>query len=229
MPTSSSLDILKFRGKKEEPSYFFANKMGRIVFLALEEVAGRESMRTILSAARMKDRFDDYPPNDFATDFSFGALARIHQAMDKLYGPTTGRQLSRRVGRVCFRTGAEELRPVLGIADVLFRILPLRTRVRIGFDVLAHMSDRFSDQVVRLEEDQEYFRWVNERCGVCWGRETDVPCCDLYVGLLEEGLRWFSGGTAFFIEESSCIAAGQDTCTILVGKQPLTDDVPPEE
>jgi hypothetical protein len=229
MPTSSSLDILKYRGKKDEPSYFFANKMGRILFSALDEVAGRESMRTILSAARMKDRLHDYPPNDFATEFSFDALGRIHRAMEELYGSRTGRQLARRVGRVCFRMGAEELRPVLGLADLLFRVLPLRMRVRIGFEVLAHMSDRFSDQVVRLEEDGEYFRWISERCGVCWGRDTDVPCCDFSVGLLEEGLHWFSGGASFFIEESSCIAAGQDACTILIGKRPLAGEAPPEE
>jgi predicted hydrocarbon binding protein len=34
-------------------------------------------------------------------------------------------------------------------------------------------------------------------------------------------LYWVSGGKNFYVEEISCIAAGDQTCTILVGKQPL--------
>jgi hypothetical protein len=217
------------RGPEKERSYSLANKLGRILLLALEEAAGSESTRTILSAARMQDRMGDYPPNDFTMAFSFEELGRIQQAIEELYGPGTGRRLARQVGRKCFRKGAEDLRPVLGVADLLFRVLPLRVRFRFGFEVLAQMFNRFSDQVVSLEEDDQYFSWVSERCAVCWGRHTDDPCCDLLVGLLEEGVYWLSGGAKFFIEESSCIAAGDPTCTVLIGKKPLAHSAAQEE
>jgi predicted hydrocarbon binding protein len=223
MPNKPSIDGSSTVEEGREPSYYFANKMGRILFLAMEEVAGSEGLRPILRSARMQDRLENHPPNDFAAGFSFSEMGRIQQALEELYGLRTGRRLARRTGRACFRIGVEDLRPVLGIADSLLRILPLRMRFRIGFEVLAQMFDRFSDHVVRLEEDEQYFRWVTERCGVCWGRRSDTPCCDLIVGLLEEGLYWLSGGASFFIEESSCIAAGEPTCTILIGKRPLAD------
>jgi hypothetical protein len=229
MSSSVSIDALSGVGEEKGSSCFFANKMGRIVFLALEEVAGRESLRAILSSAKMQDRLDNYPPNDFAPEFAFDELGRIQRAIEELYGPRTGRLLARRTGKACFRIGVEDLRPVLGIADLLFRILPLRMRFRIGFEVLAQMFDRFSDSVVRLEEDEQYFRWITERCGVCWDRHTETPCCDLTVGILEEGLYWLSGGARFFIEESSCVAVGDPMCTILIGKQPLVEDVSPED
>ena len=225
MSSESSVGTLGRAEEKKEASYYFANKMGRIVLLALEETAGRESFRAILRSARTQDRLDDFPPNDFDAGFSFGELGRIQQALEELYGLRTGRQLARRTGRACFRIGVEDLRPVLGIADLLFRVLPLRIRSRVGFEVLAQMFNRYSDQVVRLEEDDQYLTWVTERCGVCWGRDSDTPCCDLLVGLLEEGLYWLSGGASFFIEESSCIATGDPTCTILIGKRPLAEDV----
>lgn len=229
MLTSRSVDTLGRAREQEEVSYFFANKMGRIVLLALEEAAGSESMRAILSAARMQERLDGIPPNNFAAEFPFEELAAIQRAMDELYGPRTGRRLARRTGKACFRIGAEDMRPVLGLADLLFRILPLQMRARIGFEVLAQAFNRFSDHVVRLDEDERYFQWVTERCGVCWGRTSDTPCCDLVVGLLEEALYWLSGGASFFIEESSCIAAGDPVCTILIGKRPLAKDISPED
>jgi predicted hydrocarbon binding protein len=179
-------------------------------------------MDTVLTMARMQDRLEQYPPNNFAAEFSFDELAQMQQALEELYGVRSGRGLARRVGRACFRIGAEDLRPVLGIADLAFRILPLRIRLKVGFEVLAHIFGQFSDHRVRLEEDERYFRWVTERCGVCWGRRSETPCCHLSVGLLEEVLYWLSGSESFYIEEVSCVAVGDPTCTILVGKVPLT-------
>jgi len=202
-------------------AYAYANKIGRIVFLSLEEVAGQENMGAILSSARLHDRLASLPPNDFERGFAFDELGRMQLALVELYGPLAGRRLARRMGRVSFRLGAQDLRPVLGIADLVFRILPLRTRLRVGFEVLAQMFQRFSDQTVDVQENEEYFRWVMTCCGVCWGRQSDGPCCDLMVGLLQEAVHWLSGGAQFFIEESSCIAAGEPTCTILIGKQPI--------
>jgi len=43
----------------------------------------------------------------------------------------------------------------------------------------------------------------------------------LAVGILEEGLYWIGGGKSFYVEEVSCIAAGDRTCTIMIGKRPL--------
>ena len=204
-------------------AYAYANKIGRIVFLSLEDVAGADNMRAILSSGRLHNRLESLPPNDFERGFAFDELGRMQRALGELYGPLAGRRLARRMGRVSFRLGVQDLRPVLGIADLVFRILPLRTRLRVGFEVLAQTFERFSDEVVELREDEEYFRWVMTRCGVCWGRRSEGPCCDLMVGLLEEAVHWLSGGAQFFIEESSCIAAGGSTCTILIGKRPIVD------
>jgi predicted hydrocarbon binding protein len=229
MSTSPSPEVVEGAKEQGASQCFFPNKMGRIVLLALEEVVGRESMDTILTMARMPDRLEEYPPNNFAREFSFEELAGMQQALEELYGVRSGRNLARQVGEACFRIGAEDLRPILGAADLAFRILPLRIRLKVGFEVLAHIFGQFSDHRVRLEEDERYFRWVAERCGVCWGRRSDEPCCHLSVGLLEEVLYWLTGGESFYVEEVSCVAAGNPVCAILVGKSPLTAVLPADE
>ena len=110
---------------------------------------------------------------------------------------------------------------MLGIADLTFRVLPLGMKLRVGFEVLAQTFNKFTDHLVRLGEDEEHFHWIMERCGTCWGRKCDSTCCHLAVGILEEGLYWVSGGKNFYVEEVSCIAAGDRTCTILIDKRPL--------
>jgi hypothetical protein len=195
--------------------------MGRIVLLAMEEVVGRDSMDTLLTMARMQDRLEEYPPNNLVPEFSFDELSRMQQALEELFGVRSGRGMASRIGRACFRIGVEDFRPMLGVADLAFRVLPLRIRLRVGFEVLAHIFGQFSDHRVRLEEDENHFRWDTERCGICWGRRSEAPCCDLSVGLLEEVVHWLSGGESFYVEEVSCVAAGDATCTILIGKRPL--------
>ena len=206
---------------QESPQYFFPNKMGRIVLLAMEEVMGRIGVTTVLNLARLQHRVGDYPPNDFVQGFSFDELGQLLQALDEMYGPRGGRGLARRAGQACFKLGIKDFGPMLGIADLAFRLLPLGVKLRVGFEVLAQMLSRFTDNLVRLGEDKQYYHWIMERCGACWGRRSDSPCCHLAVGILEEGLYWVGGGRSFYVEEVSCIATGEHACTVMVGKQPL--------
>lgn len=205
----------------QESAYYFPNKMGRIVLLALEEVMGRNGVNAVLNLARLQHRIENYPPNDFTKAFSFDELGQLLQALDEMYGPRGGRGLARRAGQACFKFGITDFGPMLGVADVIFRVLPLGMKLKVGFEILAQTLNKFTDQQVRLEEDEQYFHWVMDRCGTCWGRKSDSPCCHIAVGILEEGLYWISGGKSFYVEEVSCIAAGEPTCTILIGKRPL--------
>ncbi len=204
-----------------EQRYSFPNKMGRIILLAMEEVMGRNGLNAILNLARLQHRIGNYPPNNFVNEFSFDELGRLLQALDEMYGPRGGRGLALRAGRSCFKFGIKDFGPMLGIADLTFRILPLGMKLKVGFEVLAQTFNKFTDHLVRLGEDEQYYYWIMERCGTCWGRKCDSPCCHMAIGILEEGLYWVSGGKNFYVEEVSCIACGDLTCTILISKRPL--------
>ncbi|MBN1177661.1 MAG: 4-vinyl reductase [Anaerolineae bacterium] len=203
------------------PVYAFPNKMGRIALLALEDVMGRNGLSAIFNLANLRHLHSNYPPNNFDMGFSFEELSRLLGALDEMYGPRGGRGLAIRAGRACFRFGIKDFGPMLGIADLAFRVMPLTMKLRVGFDVFAEVFNRFSDHKVRLEEEEDRFLWVTERCGFCWGRTTAAPCCYVSVGLLQEGLYWVSGGRHFEVEETSCIAAGDEACVIEVGKAPV--------
>lgn len=206
---------------RESLRYSLPNKMGRIVLMALEEVMGRNGINAVLHLARLQHRIVDYPPNNFAKEFAFEELGQLLQALDEMYGPRGGRGLARRAGQACFKLGVADFGPILNIADLTFRVLPLATRVKVGFEVLAQTLNKYSDNSVRLGEDSEYFHLIVDRCSVCWGRSSSSPCCHLATGIVEEGLYWVSGGRSFYVEEVSCIAAGGSACTFWVSKQPL--------
>ena len=199
----------------------FPGKMGRIVLLSLKDVMGEKALNTVLAMARLQEYVGNFPPNNFEKRFSFDEMARLLQALEQMYGVRSGRGLARKAGHTSFRLGVRDFGPVLGLADLAFRILPLGMRLRVGLEVLAETFNKYTDHAVRVEEDERHFRWTVDRCGMSWGRRSDAPCCHLSVGVLEEALYWVSGGRSFYVEEVACVAAGDPACVILTGKEPL--------
>jgi predicted hydrocarbon binding protein len=40
--------------------------------------------------------------------------------------------------------------------------------------------------------------------------------------LLQESLKWVSGGNEFRVNESKCVAVGDDVCEFIVQKEPIS-------
>jgi predicted hydrocarbon binding protein len=196
------------------PSYYYPNKIGRIILLAMEEIMGRNGVNAVLNLAKLRPLINNYPLNNFDRQFSFTEVSAIQQALDEMYGPRGGRGLALRAGRACFKYGLKEFGPVLGIADLTFRLLPLTMKLKVGAEVFADTFNKYSDQVVRLTEEDDKILWRIERCPVCWGRHAAV-------GIIQESLYWVSGGKNFAVQETSCMACGDEACIIAIDKQPL--------
>ncbi len=205
----------------DEGRFFYPNRMGRIIMRSMENLIGREDLETVFRTAGLEQYIEQFPPSDLDRGFPFEDLGALQAAIESLHGPEAGRELNRRVGQRCLDNGLREFNPLLGIADLPVRMMPLSLKLHVGFDMFSMVFNRFSDQVVTLSEDQKNYYWIIERCPVCWGRQTDGPCCHLAVGILQEALAWATGGKKFLVAETSCIAAGDETCTIAIGKRPM--------
>ncbi len=201
--------------------FFYPNKMGRIILHAIQEMATPDEYRQILENAGLP-HFEQRPPSgDLELEFPFEYVSSIQAAVEMQYGVEAGHEFNRKVGRACLGGGLREFNPLVGIADLPVRMLPLGMKLHVGFDMFAMVFNRFTNQVVTLGEDDKNYRWIIERCPVCWGRQTDVPCCHLAVGILQEGLAWTTGGKEFNVTELSCIAKGDEACIIEISKRPL--------
>jgi predicted hydrocarbon binding protein len=93
--------------------------------------------------------------------------------------------------------------------------------VNAGAKAFAELFNVFTDQKVRVDDDNGKLYWHIERCPLCWERSAKEPVCHLAVGLLQEALYWLSGGKVFNVEEVTCIAAGDETCTIVIDQSPI--------
>jgi len=203
-----------------QDTFYYPNKLGRIILIALEEVMGRNGVNAVLNLAGLKHLINNYPPNNFDRAFSFNEVSVLLKALEDLYGPRGGRALAMRAGRAAFKFGIKEFGPILGIGDLAFRIMPMGMKLKVGFEVFAETFNKFTDQIVRLGEDEKAYHWIIERCPMCWARSADTPVGALAAGILQEGLYWVTGGKNFHVEEVECIACNAKQGLFLIEKRP---------
>ncbi len=202
-------------------TYYYPQRMGRIILQSMEEIIGRPGVHAILNLASYGEFIENYPPAEPDRTFAFESVSGLQAALEQAYGPRGGRGLALRVGRSCFNYGLREYGSQLGLTEMTFRLLPLSTKLQVGAKAFAELFNRQTDQVVRVEEDGAHIFWHIERCPLCWGRKADEPVCHLAVGLLQESLYWLSGGKIFDVEETRCIARGDTACTFRINRQPI--------
>ncbi len=201
---------------------YYSNLFGRIYLDAVEDVMGTHGMRAALRLGKLDHLMDNPPPNNLAKEFEFTDFSALNQAIEDMYGPRGGRGLSLRAGRATFAQGLKDIGPMVGVTDVAFRLLPLGLRMKLGLRAMAAAFSLTSDQITRVEEADDHFVYIIERCPVCWGRTADRPICYVALGLLQEGLSWGSGGRRFRVYENLCIAKGDPVCDFHIYKEPLS-------
>lgn len=202
-------------------TYHYPNRMGRIILLSMEEVMGRNGVNALLKLASLSALIENYPSDNTEPAFPFSTVSNLTEMLEQAYGPHGGRGLAVRIGRACFNYGVRQYSTQLGLTEMAFRLLPLPTKLHAGASAFAELFNNFTDQRVRVEDDNGKILWHIERCPLCWERKSHDPVCHLAVGLLQEALYWLSGGRVFNVEEKTCIAAGDQTCTIVIDQSPV--------
>lgn len=202
-------------------NYFYPNRMGRIILHSMRQELGPQRVLEVLRVAGHERLLSTMPLGNFEKRFPFQTVSDLQAATETVFGVRAGRQLNLRIGRGTLELGLKDFDPLLGIADLPMRLMPLGMKFRVGLDVFARVFNQFSDQVVKLSETETHHLWIIERCPVCWRRQTDEPCCHLAGGLLEEAIFWGTGGRRFQVVEMQCLAAGAPNCTFRIDKHPL--------
>jgi predicted hydrocarbon binding protein len=202
--------------------YYYANKIVLITLKALEEVMGQNGLNAILNLAHLPDLIDNYPPDNLSREFNFSDFSAINLALEEMYGPRGGRGLALRAGRAAFADALRNFGALAGVGDFAFKVLPLQAKLRIGIPAMAKIFSQISDQYTTVKERNEDYLYTIHRCPVCWGRSgADKPVCFVAVGLLQEGLKWVSGGSEFRVNESRCCAVGDEVCEFVIQKTPI--------
>ena len=201
---------------------FYPNRFGLILFNALEEIMGRNGLNAILNMAGLSQFIDNPPPDLMDKGFDFAYISALNRALEEMYGPRGGRGLQLRLGRVLFAQGLSNFGALVGASDLAFKVLPLDAKLRFGLPAVAKVFDSLSDQTSYVKDAApDHFMYTIDRCSMCWGRTVDRPGGFIAAGIIEESLRWLSGGRTFRVDQLTCMGMGHDNCGFAVYKEPI--------
>lgn len=205
-----------------ESGYYNSNKFARIFLEALKEIMGENGLNAVLNYAKLSSLVENYPPDNLDLAFDFAHFSMINIALEEMYGKRGGRGLALRAGRTTFDDVLKDYGALAGVGDLAFRVLPIQTKVKIGLQAMARIFSEKSDQISTIKEDNDRYHYLIGRCPVCWGRSgQEDPVCFYMVGLIQEGLKWVSGGKEFRVNEARCSAVGDEYCDFVILKTPL--------
>ena len=201
---------------------YYPNRFGLILFNALEEIMGRNGLNAILNMAGLGQFIDHAPPDEMSKGVDFAYISVLNQALEEMYGPRGGRGLQLRLGRVLFAQGLANFGALVGASDLAFKVLPLQAKLKAGLPAVAKVFDSLSDQTSFVRDPGgEQFHYVIERCSMCWGRTVQRPGGYIAAGIIEEALRWLSGGRTFRVDQLTCMGMNHANCTFAVYKEPI--------
>lgn len=202
--------------------YYYSGRLSRVLLAAMRAELGRDQLNAVLQTVGVPPLTTGRLASPEAERrLTFEAIGALQAAVEQHLGETAGRQMNRRIGQSAFQAGLQDFEPIVGLADLPQRRIPLGMKFRVGLDVFARVFTQFSDQVVRVADTANHHLWIIERCPVCWGRRTADPCCHLAGGVLAAAAGWASGGRRFVVEESQCQARGDRACVFQIAKTPL--------
>ena len=201
---------------------YYPNKFALITLDAFEQVMGKNGLNAILNLAHLSQLIDNYPPDNLNKEFDFAYYTAINIALEEMYGPRGGRGLALRAGRALFADALRNFGALAEVGDLAFKVLPLPAKLRIGVPAMARIFSQVSDQKSTVSEQDNEILYTIHKCPVCWQRTgSDKPVCFIATGLLQEGLKWVSGGSEFRVNESKCLAMGDDVCEFVIQKTPI--------
>lgn len=183
---------------------------------------GKNGMNAILNLAHLSNLIDNYPASNLERQFDFADISAISNGLEEMYGPRGGRGLALRAGRSAFSDALRNFGAMAGAGDLAFKVLPLTAKLKIGVPAMGKIFSTVSDQETTVEDHDTEYHYIIHRCPVCWGRTgEEKPVCFIANGLIQEGLKWLSGGSEFRVDEAECIAMGADVCKFIIQKEPI--------
>ncbi|MFP4321204.1 MAG: hypothetical protein ACLFTK_01995 [Anaerolineales bacterium] len=208
----------------EKSGFNLPNKFARILIDAMRQVMHEDDFNALMSAAELPQLARHTLPDNLEKSFDFTYLSRIRAAHTQVFGAEEGDECARLAGQTAFKEGLRHFGDLAGASDLAQRPIPMQEKLALGLPAMGRVITEFSDQLTRVYPyDEETYIYTLERCPMCWGLRSERPICHINQGLVEEGLSWASGGRAWRVEMTACVAQGDDMGRLTVYRTPLDD------
>lgn len=193
----------------------------RAFLLGLDDVIGAHGTETLLRHSGAQQYIGNYPPDTAERN---GHLLRyfsqITHVLFDIYGVRGTRAIMQRVGRAQASRGLEESAPLVAVARVAMKFLPVNQRVAMVLESSGRAMEDQLDITVKTSSDDGHFYFEIQHCPYCIDWQNNAPVCYSMIGFLHRVLQRATGGTET-IEEIECCAKGDPACKYRITLNPV--------
>jgi predicted hydrocarbon binding protein len=201
-----------------DSGFTYPNLFIRIFLQSLEDVAGENGVKTILNVAGQSNLIGNYPPANMEGLFDVARYSMIMATMDDLYGDKGAQLMATRAGYANFKVSIASMGDPLGVNTESFQSKPVVEKMESALAMVRSIITRTKTTSIPRTEDGQ-FLYAVEHCPVCYGRTTSTPRCFITAGLLQEAIRWATGGLDFNVKQVKARSCGDVSCDYVI---PLT-------
>jgi len=193
----------------------YPNSFVHHFLLSIEDVVGKNGVKTILNIAGQSSMIDNYPPDDMTPGVDIARYSSIIASLDDLYGDRGAQVLALKAGNMLFIETMKKVGNILNVDSDDFKAKSIEERAETGLVLIQRYVTRTQVSSLPRTADGQ-FRYIVENCPVCYGRETKIPRCFLTVGLLQAGIRYATGGLEFTVTQTKGHSCGDPSCEFVI-------------
>lgn len=196
---------------ESEKDLIVVNSHLRQTLLAIRKVLGENGTEDIYKLANLENELSTLPPDNLDQTLKAYDFSRLLQTIELTYGDR-GPGILKRIGRESFHIVLREQPGWMGTAKSVMRLWS--PEQRIGFILEAIVDNQrktYPYSEIWLEEKDGQLSYIEQKCVMCHGRNSQNPICYQMTGFISEAIDWVTE-KEFEVLETACIGTGDAFC-----------------
>jgi predicted hydrocarbon binding protein len=195
------------------------NKAFRVVLLAVEEVIGKNGLKSVLNYAGLATYIDNFPPNNAEKNgIRISDNMKMAMGIEEVFGRDGARAILFQVGRMNAKWGLEENPDVAEAAKSAMATMSEHDRAKTILTFAANAVSTQLSTETWVEEDGDCILVKDKAASYCFDRKSDAPVCHPISGFWSGLVEWAVGNKEWKAQETGCMAMGDEFCTCRVYK-----------
>jgi predicted hydrocarbon binding protein len=196
-----------------------SNMTYRVVLLGIQEIVGKNGLKSVLNYTGLKQYIDNFPPNNHDKEKCMASeIARLDQGVVEVFGANGAYAVLFQVGKMQAKWGLEENPDIVEAAKKAIEDLPEREKVKTALEMTAATVSAEVGVNIWIEQEGEDFLYKSKEVSHCFDRISETPLCNVSDGFLVGILAWATGSNNWVAREESCMSMGETNCTFRVKK-----------
>ncbi|MBN2225088.1 MAG: 4-vinyl reductase [Deltaproteobacteria bacterium] len=196
------------------------NKAFRVILMGVEEIVGKNALKSLLNYSGLTQYIDNIPPNnDKKESTCISETAKLDEAIEEIFGEKGARAILFQVGRMQAKYGLDENPDIARQALESMTGMSEPERARIILNYTADTISKQFDTESWIEEEEGSFLYKDKAGTHCFGRKADFPVCHTTAGFLGGLVTWAVGSNGWKVQETTCMAMGEPYCAFRIYKE----------